>query len=308
MTEGDRTIATCNQENGTGDHQLIFACGTSYGSTQFKFVNLDTMEYDSIQVTYRSSTPIEIPACDYLLFRYDWTGTGGTDLDIATEFTNTGLDNVDNRPLGYGLYGTFNGSTNSYPYNSNYETGGNAANGAQITDLSGNPILVWGGDNTLTDQRESVYINVKNLCSSANYETLPLLINISLYAVWWNKESDTPIKIEMTAYKGGTMERDNSKNFSNLEKNVVYTNASNPPTRKISGPTIRDYQSYRTKFIKVGCVTFNKADRTASIEIYSDAPTPIVTRTTNVDIPPQLKGESKDDYSLRIRKYYNNKK
>lgn len=398
---GDASVATCNPTSGAGSGTsttLTFTNGTSYSNTYYKFANLNTMKYDSIQVcNLYLSVPssaieiggqggttdftdiisalggdadwkvkstsdswliatkvngvlkvtategplgqertgtitiahvnanandvdytkiinvtqrihIKIPDFDYLLLRYDWTGTGGTDLDMATEFTNTNLNNVDNKPLGYGLYGTFNGSTNSNS-STNYGTGGTAANGATITDPSGNPILVWGGDNTSTDQRESVYINVKNLCSSANYNTLPPLINISLYAAWWNKVSVTPIKIEMTAYKGGSMVRNgNDKNFSNSGGRSVYTNTNNPPTRKISGPTVQNPQSYRTKFIKVGYVTFNKNDGTANIEIYSDASTKAVTRATSISSTPQLEGESKDDYLLRIEKYYNNKK
>ncbi len=403
---GDASVATCNPTSGAGSGTsttLTFTNGTSYGNTYYKFANLNTMKYDSIQVcnlylsvpssieisgqgetisadisalggdadwkvkstsgSWLTATKvngvlsvtategplgqertgtitiahvnanandvdytkiinvtqrihIKIPDFDYLLLRYDWTGTGGTDLDMATEFTNTNLKNVDDRPLGYGLYGDAKGSNNgndaTFSNPVNLGTKGDQ-NGAQITDPSSTlkntyPILVWGGDNTSINQRESVYINVKNLCSAANYNILPIFINISLYAVWWNKVSETPIKIEMTAYKGGTMERDNSKNFFNNGGNQVYTNASNLPTRKISGPTVQSPKSYRTKFIKVGYVTFNKTNGTANIEIYSDASTKVVTRATSISSTPQLKGESKDDYSLRLEKYYNNKK
>ena len=100
----------------------------------------------------------------------------------------------------------------------------------------------------------------------------------------------------------------NDKNFSNSGGRSVYTNTNNPPTRKISGPTVQNPQSYRTKFIKVGYVTFNKTNGTANIEIYSDASTKAVTRATSINSTPQLEGESKDDYLLRIEKYYNNKK
>ncbi len=388
---GNSAVATCSPTSGTGNGipaTLTFTNGTSYGNTYYKFANLNTMEYDSIEVcnlhleapsaieiggqggttdfaddlikalggdanwnvvntsgTWLTATNvggvlrvtategpdeqertgtiaiahvndpnyiktiqvkqldhiiITIPEFDYLLFRYDWTGTGGKDLDTATEFTNTGLANVDNRPLGYGLYGHEGNSK-----------------GAQL-NTSGLPILVWGGDNVNENAGESVYVNVKNLCSTTNYDLLPRFIFIDLYAIWWERESSTPIKVEITAYKGGEMVKYGDsyeeyalrRNFHNDTGENIYSNDTNPSTRVINKQKKNAYNQYRTEFVKVGRVTFDKIKRTANIEIYTSANASAVTsaRATGVNIPPQLEGESKDDYSLRLEKYYNNKK
>ena len=56
----------------------------------------------TITVTQLDHIIITIPEFEFLVFKYDWTGTGGQDLDTATEFMNTGLTKVDSRPLGMG--------------------------------------------------------------------------------------------------------------------------------------------------------------------------------------------------------------
>lgn len=67
--------------------------------------------------------------------------------------------------------------------------------------------------------------------------------------------------------------------------------------------------NYRTAFDKVGRVTYDKIKRTTKIDIYNPiSSNAAATRAANEEIPSQLKGESKDDYSLRLEKYYNNKK
>lgn len=276
----------------------------------------------TITVTQLDHIIITIPEFEFLVFKYDWTGTGGQDLDTATEFMNTGLTKVDSRPLGFGLYGTTvglpNGSTTSEAGNTG--TSATAGDGGHITDSTGKSVLVWGGDNTNQNAGESLYIDVKNLCSSNNYDVLPRYVYIDLYAIWWSTSSSTPIKILLTAYKGGTMQRyadtynDSSlrKNFYNNTGEVVYSNSSSPATRVIVNKQTQAFNNYRTLFDKVGRVTFDKIKRSASIEIYTSSAvstaSAVLLRSSMADMPAQRMGESKTDYSKRVELYYKNKK
>lgn len=365
------SIATCTPTSGKGDGILTFTNSTSsYGNAYYKFANLGTMEYDSIQVCNlyldvppsSSSLPIEIsdkgttnfdvkafggngkwrvqedlswltatnvgdsilsvtttstpsgtsrtgtitivhdsyPSYtkqitvkqlnhiiiydfDYLLLRYDWSG-GGKDLDTATEFISTGLINVDNRALGYHLYGDveWNGSsaTNGKKTNPGTTGGSGPENDTnnqtmnsivQLTDPSGNEILVWGGDNTDTNANESLYINVRNLF---NNKSLPDQIYIDLYAIWYGTKSSNPIKVEITAYKDGTMKRYGDdypdgtlrRNFHNDAGTAVYSNIKSPFTKVISKGPGRAMYTYRSSYTKVGRITFNTKTGAAELQ------------------------------------------
>ncbi|MDR2955394.1 MAG: hypothetical protein LBV43_09960 [Prevotella sp.] len=47
---GDASMATCSPESGTGNSSVTFTSGSAYGNTYYKFANLNSMEYDSIQI------------------------------------------------------------------------------------------------------------------------------------------------------------------------------------------------------------------------------------------------------------------
>lgn len=392
MTEGDRAVATCDPDRGEGAYwyKLTFTSGTSYGGTQFKFTNLNTMEYDSIQVynlhlevpsviddidgkggisrytnlkAYGGNAEWDVKSCDwwltaknengtlvinankgndgqqerngfitichvndrdytktiqvkqgvyfviydfdYLVLKYNWSGTSGKDLDTATEFISTGLQYVDNRALGYHMYGDveWNGSsaTNGKSINKN-TTGGSGLvgstgnptkdSGATLTDPSGRTILVWGGDNTNLNAGESLYVDVQNLLKN----NLPDSIYIDLYAIWWSDPSSNPIKVEVTAYKNGTMKRyDDSysstlqRNFYNVDGSTVY---SNTDTKLIRINQQKVYYQYRSKYVKVGRVTFYKEKRKAKIRIEPDinSSSTSLAKDTRLSVSSQFEG------------------
>lgn len=273
----------------------------------------------TIAVTQLDHIIITIPEFEFLVIKYDWTGTNGKDLDTATEFMNTGLTNVDSRPLGYGLYGrTVWQGSGTIEKVGNSGTTATSGDGGQITDPSGNKLLVWGGDNTNQNAGESLYIDVVNLNSTNNYAILPRYIYIDLYAIWWSNKSSTPIKILIEAYKGGIMNRypDTGtssslvKNFYNTGGATVYSNSASPATRVILRNQTGVFNSYRTSFDKVGRITFDKIKRSASIEIYTTSSTASSASLRSAvisDMPVQKQGESKDDYSKRVESYYKNK-
>ncbi len=292
-----------------------------YGTIVIAHAN-DESYTKTIAVTQLDHIIITIPEFEFLVIKYDWTGTNGQDLDTATEFINTGLTNVDSRPLGYGLYGSTvwqgSGTTDKA---GNSGTTATAGDGGQITDPSGKNLLVWGGDNTNQNAGESLYIDVVNLNSTSNYATLPRLIYIDLYAIWWSTKSTTPIKVIIAAYKGGTMKRyaDNNsdtslrKNFYNDGGTTVYSNAASPATRVIDNKQTNAFNNYRTLFNKVGRITFDKIKRSANIEIYtstasaSTSAAAVRLRSSLADMPLQMIGETKTDYSKRVESYYKNK-
>lgn len=50
LLSGNQSIATCNASSGTGSSTLTFTHGSTYGNSYFKFLDKETMEYDSVKV------------------------------------------------------------------------------------------------------------------------------------------------------------------------------------------------------------------------------------------------------------------
>lgn len=140
------------------------------------------------KTTYIAGTTTLCPViigADYVVFKYNFAVTSGTDLDTITT-----------------LYINDNTST-PYPNNTN-------PIGYCVGSLNG-PNLYWGGDNTGYGA-ESVYVDVKQLKLSGDVTTV--LLNCR--ANWFNSRLDGTVGIQMEAYSGGTMISNGAYGFTNV--------------------------------------------------------------------------------------------
>lgn len=109
---------------------------------------------------------------DHFVFNY--SVSDGSDLDIAFRFLTPQIDGF----LGWGKQ--------------------------NILSVGNTTIATWGGDNTGLGS-ESIYINKQNLFSvfpNTSY------IELDLRAFWYGSVGSNPVVVNMNAYQGGTVIRD----------------------------------------------------------------------------------------------------
>ena len=172
-----------------------------------------TTEYHIVQMP---PDVIIIPPSDYMVFRYFWEAEAGRDLDTATEYLNTGIENVDNQPVGFFMDGNDNpiitGNTTTEP-----PTPG---------------LLIWAGDN-MQSGNECVYINFKYLFE-AYMDVLPQSTQIGVWASWYGEIKNGNMTFEINTYSGGTMVKDGynfineggSQQFRQTYSCLLYTSPS----------------------------------------------------------------------------------
>lgn len=125
----------------------------------------------------------------YLVFNCDYTD--GEDLDLRVSITDP-----------TGIIGTLGiGRNNQVP-------------------ITGEPYLVWGGDNVGTG-KESFYFDKQQFLSSFP-PNLITSIEIDLRAYWYKTVGLNPVLVTMKSYEGGTMIHDGYE-----FKNVGYINQYN---------------------------------------------------------------------------------
>jgi len=141
-----------------------------------------------------TSTPIVvINNADYLVFKYTFSPTSGTDLDTLTT-----------------LY--LNGNT-STPYTNTKNPVGYCNSGETIVAASGKyfgPNMWYGGDNTSSSGTESVYVDIALLKTTTTVTS----IQINCRANWYSTKGNGIVGIRMDAYSGGSMVS-NSFGFTN---------------------------------------------------------------------------------------------
>ena len=134
------------------------------------------------------------PPFDYMVLRYSWKDTDGTDFDTATHVEGTNIEKLDNQYVGYGLYPS--SETLSY--------------------------LKHGGDNTLSGA-ECVMINMKEIMDNCGEDIESF--NVYVAGNWYNKRGEGNVTCNVTLYSGGTMDGPNSDHlFTNSGGTVVQEN------------------------------------------------------------------------------------
>ncbi|MDR2950715.1 MAG: hypothetical protein LBV71_16125 [Prevotella sp.] len=195
----------------------------------------------TINVT-QAKNIIIIPEFDYLVFRYFWADTDGRDLDTSTGYINTGITfddttQLDNSPVGWSMAGNYNTNVQNY--------------------------IQFAGDNTGSGN-ECVFITMNTLVEQ--YDNIPDVVNIDVYANWFGSRLTGNCKFELTAYKGGAMVQD-GYNYDNVGGEevlitVVNVNIATSGSGKAS--------TYKTDYSKIGQIQYNKLKRNAQYVI--DAP------------------------------------
>lgn len=188
-----------------------------------------------------AASVVVIPEFDYLVLRYIWQDTDGTDFDTATGFENTGLPDVDGKMVGWSMgWNTGTGTTQE-----------------KVGDY-----LIHGGDN-MQSGNEAALIQMGPLLDGGNYDTLPLEIRCSIYGNWYGGKQDGNVTISFTAYKGGTM-RKQGFNFINDGGEEVYTGEA---STVVNASGHDNWEDIKTLYSKVGTMIYNKESRDCIVRI-----------------------------------------
>ncbi len=186
---------------------------------------------------YCVTEDIVINEFDYLVARYIWDTPGGTDLDIQVQFENTGQSAVDNIYVGYG------GINPTVPASTTPET---------------NAYLWWGLDTTSSSGVEGVLVGLKKF--KDDFPSAPEVIEVGLYAVWYNTVLSGNFTLEVATYKGGTM--------SKVGTNIINTGGVQVSldTRALN-TTVSNHLHTPASSYKIGTLKYNKTTDTAILEL-----------------------------------------
>lgn len=234
-------IVTPSATRGTGPATVTLTAGanplpeertarlrvTSGGQT--KYVNITQEAGEQVVV---------IPEFDFLVLRYSWEASDGTDFDTATGFTNTGISDVDGKLVGWSR--------------------GYSTTQSQVGDY-----LIHGGDN-MQSGREAALINMKNLMSAPGLGSAPD-IQAVIYGNWYASRGAGNVTVSFTAYLGGEMQKDGF-NFINIDGEEVY---SDSVTTNVSATGNNNYQNITELYTLIGTMVYNKETRDCVILIGS---------------------------------------
>lgn len=179
---------------------------------------------------------VVIPEFDFLVLRYSWEASDGTDFDTATGFVNTGLSDVDNRYVGWSK----NWSTTSQ----------------QVGDY-----LIHGGDN-MQSGREAALINMKNLLEASGLNDEPDF-KAEIYGNWYGDKGRGNVVVSFTAYLGGEMVKEGF-NFINDGGEEVY---SDQVTTNVAATGHDNYQNIKGLYSHIGTMVYNREKRDCVILI-----------------------------------------
>lgn len=174
---------------------------------------------------------VDIDNADILVVRFYWTDENGSDLNTATELTNSNIPWADNKAVGWSCPGNSNEAVTS--------------------------IIHWAGDNTYSGN-ECVYIDMKKAIEQYG-DILPEVLNIAIYGTWYYYKGTGGAEIEISAYKGGTMRQD-GYNFINEGGELKYNNK-----HAVSVDSYKGVEDYRNKYTYIADVKFDK--NTGSIKV-----------------------------------------
>lgn len=180
---------------------------------------------------------VTIPEFDFLVLRYGWESEDGSDFDTATGFTNTGLEDVDNKFVGW---------------SKNWTT----------TQMQVGEYLTYGGDN-MQSGKESALISMQKLLTNPGLDQSEPNINAVIYGNWYGSKLRGNVVVSFTAYLGGDMINQNF-NFINEGGVEVYSNSI---TTNVSATGENNYQNIAQLYAKIGTMVYNKEKRDCVIII-----------------------------------------
>lgn len=180
------------------------------------------------------------PPFDYIVLKYNWADTDGTDFDTATHVERTKISNLDNKYVGFSFQpSSIYGKTGVY--------------------------LQHGGDNTKSGA-ECAMINMKEIMDNCgDIESF----DVYVAGTWYRSRGEGNVTCEMTLYSGGEMEGPKNYIFTNvggkevdkrsLTKNVF----SNCSSISDSDNNIDYVKAFYTTVAKI---TYYVKSKTAKIE------------------------------------------
>lgn len=230
---------TVNKKKGTGSGNVSVTVGENPTNEERtgSFIVQKTIGGRRAVVTVKQAAGhvVLIPEFDYLVLRYGWAATSGSDFDTATGFVDTGLSDVDGKLVGW---------SRQYQYTQE-----------RVGDY-----LIHGGDNMSSGQ-ESALINMGTLLAGGNFTRLPELIHLDIYGNWYLRKGDGKVTVSFTAYKGGTMSKDGF-NFINTGGQEVYTGSE---TTTVTASGENNFEHIRQLYTKIATMEYNKTERTCVI-------------------------------------------
>ncbi|KUJ60887.1 hypothetical protein AR687_15895 [Flavobacteriaceae bacterium CRH] len=173
---------------------------------------------------------------DYMVIKYKWALGAGRDFDTFTGFINTGTQ-WDNKYMGFG-----HGYGNILPDNKS------------VADS----YIMWAGDNTSDNGVETCLVNFNKITNDhPNLKS----VNVRMAGAWYNTVGTGNIDIEITTYKGGSMDKagyDIINNGGNKVQQLIFSkNIPKPP----------GWSNDVDKVINIGYITYTKSDATGQVVI-----------------------------------------
>ena len=219
----------------------------SDGQNRGQWTGTELINYQPCLVSWTPSEPycvtddIVINEFDFLVARFLWDyPTAGRDLDIQVQYENNSTPSVDNLFVGFGG-----------------QTGGTVPPSMVPPE---NGYLWWCLDDTNSSGNpqgiEGVIVNIKQFI--ADFPSSTNIVDVGIYAVWYNSVATGDFTFEVKTYKGGTM--------SKVGTDIVNTGGvliSND-TRSLNTLVQNNLHTPANSY-KVGTLRYNKTTDTATL-------------------------------------------
>ncbi len=216
---------------------LVGGADGSYAEADLTMIIRLIYDVASASISYITRSNVVIADdFDFMSVKYQWDG-GGTDLDIMVGFENNGTTD-DGIYVGYGQPNA------TLP-----------ANTVPQTDA----YLWWGSDNTTSAGSEAVLIGIKEFVTA--HSSLPDVVEVGLYAVWYEAPVSGNFTVELVTWKGGTMSLSGT-DFINSGGTQVSSNTINANTLMQSQAPHTPATTY-----KVGTLQYNRLTLSAVIVV-----------------------------------------
>jgi hypothetical protein len=191
------------------------------------------------QIRIVDSSTIIINEFDFMAVRYSWEAGSGKDLDVMVGFEVNGTA-IDGKYIGYG--------NNDRNNNKTIPVG---------TSPESNAKLWWAFDNQASAGVEGVMIGIKSFIDT--YPNSPDIIQVGLYAVWYDSVISGNFKLELATYIGGSMSVSGT-NIVNIGGDPVSSDT------KILNTMIHNQNAQPSTSYKLGVLKYNKGLQTATIQ------------------------------------------
>lgn len=233
-------IVTVDQMKGRGPANVKLTAGPNSVAEERMGIMTVTSggQKKTVTITQEAGEQVVvIPEFDFLVLRYGWETSDGSDFDTATGFTNTGISTIDNKFTGWSK----NWSTTSQ----------------QVGDY-----LIYGGDN-MQSGKEAAMIKMKPLLEAPGLDENQKDVRIDIYGNWYGVRGLGNVVVSVAAYLGGEMIKQGF-NFINEGGEEVYLDSI---TTNVAAQGETNYQNITQMYSKIGTAYYDKEKRDCIIII-----------------------------------------